>query len=70
MFEWVDIYVIQNRNYEYYSPYRVELPDPTAANETRGSFARAWRCRGYITRGLTRVMTPIHQDVSAMTECE
>jgi hypothetical protein len=33
------------------------------------SFARASRCRGYITRVLTRVMTPIHQDASAMTEC-
>jgi hypothetical protein len=26
--------------------FKVELPDPTAANETRGSFARASRCRG------------------------
>jgi hypothetical protein len=43
--------------------------EPNARNETRGSFARASRCRGYITRVLTRVMTPIHQDASAMTEC-
>jgi hypothetical protein len=41
--------------------------EPNARNETRGSFARVSRCRGYITRVLTRVMTPIHQDVSATT---
>jgi hypothetical protein len=49
---------------------KVELPDPTAANQTVGSFARASRFRGYVTRLLTRVMTPIHQDVIAMTKCE
>jgi hypothetical protein len=43
--------------------------EPNARNEIRGSFARASRCRGYVTRVLTRVMTPIHQDASAMTEC-
>jgi hypothetical protein len=49
---------------------KIELPDPIAPNETRGSFARASRRRGQITRVLTRVMTPIHQYASAMAECE
>jgi hypothetical protein len=48
---------------------QVRRGEPNARNEIRGSFARASRCRGYITRALTRVMTPIHQDASAMTEC-
>jgi hypothetical protein len=48
---------------------QVRRGEPNARNEIRGSFARASRCRGYITRVLTRVMTPIHQDASAMTEC-
>jgi hypothetical protein len=48
--------------------YKVELTDPTSANETRGSFAGASRFRGYITRVLTKVMTPIHQDASAITK--
>jgi hypothetical protein len=48
---------------------QVRRGEPNARNEIRGSFARASRCRGYITRVLTRVMTPIDQDASAMTEC-
>jgi hypothetical protein len=48
---------------------QVRRGEPNARNERRGSFARASRCRGYITRVLTRVMTPIHQDASAVTEC-
>jgi hypothetical protein len=41
---------------------QVRRGEPNARNEIRGSFARASRCGGYITRVLTRVMTPIHQD--------
>jgi hypothetical protein len=32
--------------------YEVEQTGPTATNETRGSFARSSRCRGFITRVL------------------
>jgi hypothetical protein len=52
-----------------YGSIQVRRGEPNARNEIRGSFARASRCRGYITRVLTRVMTRIHQDASAMTEC-
>jgi hypothetical protein len=48
----------------------VRRGEPNARNEIRGSFARSSRCRGYITRVLTRVMTPIYQDASVMAECD